>query len=53
MLLRDALSLTEETRWLAVMLGSTDWVEVQRKAWGWTTLEARRSASEMREPSKD
>jgi predicted PurR-regulated permease PerM len=53
MLLRDALSLTEETRWLAVMLGSTDWVEVQRKAWGWATLEARRSASEMREPSKD
>ncbi|GAB4202843.1 MAG: AI-2E family transporter [Sandaracinaceae bacterium] len=45
MLLRDALALADETRWLAVMLGSTEWVEVQHKAWGWAPPEERRSAS--------
>lgn len=37
MLLRDALALGESTRWLAAMLGSPEWLEARREAWGWTT----------------
>jgi len=46
MLLRDALALAEETRWLAVLLGSTDWVEKRRVEWGWPEVEAAKSASD-------
>jgi predicted PurR-regulated permease PerM len=45
MLLRDGLAQADETRWLAVMMGSSDWVEAQRRAWGWSTLEEKRSAN--------
>lgn len=40
MLLRDALSISEETRWIAVLLGSADWVESAREAWGWPRADA-------------
>ncbi len=46
MLLRDALALAEETRWLAVLLGSTEWVEKRRVEWGWPDVDAAKSASE-------
>ena len=36
MLVRDLLETSEGTRWLAVMLGSSDWVEAKRVEWGWT-----------------
>lgn len=35
MLLRDACALGASTRWLAALLGSADWLEAQREAWGW------------------
>jgi hypothetical protein len=37
MLLRDALALAPSTRWLAALLGSAEWLEGQRIAWGWMT----------------
>jgi len=37
MLLRDALALAPSTRWLAALLGSAEWLEGQRLAWGWMT----------------
>lgn len=37
MLLRDALALAPSTRWLAALLGSAEWLERQRLAWGWMT----------------
>lgn len=43
MLLRSALELSAETRWLAVLLGSSEWVERKRREWGWTTIEERQS----------
>ncbi len=36
MLVRDALALGESTRWLAAILGSADWLEERRDAWGWS-----------------
>ncbi len=44
MLLRSALAASEDTRWLAVLLSSTEWVEKKRREWGWTTAEERSSA---------
>lgn len=50
MLLRSALAVTEETRWLAVMLSSSEWVEKQRVEWGWQTLEERSSGGTLVAP---
>lgn len=44
MLLRDALALSEETRWLAVLLGSSEWVETKRVEWGWPAPSAAASS---------
>jgi predicted PurR-regulated permease PerM len=41
MLLRSAFAVSDETRWLAVMLSSAEWVERARKEWGWLTIEER------------
>ncbi len=43
MLLRSALAISEETRGLAVLLSSQEWVEKKRLEWGWLTA-AERSA---------
>lgn len=43
MLLRSALAVSEETRWLAVLLSSSEWVEKHRREWGWQTAEERSS----------
>ena len=39
MLMRGLLESSEDTRWLAVMLGSTEWVEAKRLEWGWPKKE--------------
>lgn len=43
MLIRSALAVNEDTRWLAVLLSSHEWVEKKRLEWGWLT-QAERSA---------
>ncbi|MDQ3034581.1 MAG: AI-2E family transporter [Myxococcota bacterium] len=43
MLLRSALEVNEDTRWIAVLLGSRDYVEKKRRAWGWRTLDEKAS----------
>ncbi len=47
MLLRSALALSEETRWLAVMLSSNEWVDKHRFEWGWLTVEERSSGGSI------
>ena len=39
MLLRGLFESSEDTRWLAVMLGSSEWVEAKRIEWGWPKRE--------------
>lgn len=39
MLVRSALEVNEETRWIAVLLGSHEYVETKRREWGWQTLD--------------
>jgi AI-2 transport protein TqsA len=39
MLLRSALEVNEDTRWMAVLLGSREYVERKRREWGWRTLD--------------
>lgn len=39
MLIRGVLESSEDTRWLAVMLGSSEWVEAKRLEWGWSKKE--------------
>lgn len=51
MLLRSVLAATEDTRWLAVLLSSSDWVEKKRREWGWTTVEERSSAGTLVTPA--
>lgn len=41
MLLKSALASFEDTRWLAVLLGSRDWADRKRREWGWVTREER------------
>lgn len=41
MLLRSALEVNEDTRWMAVLLGSREYVERKRREWGWRTLDER------------
>ncbi|UJR78301.1 AI-2E family transporter [Sandaracinus amylolyticus] len=43
MLLRSALEVNEETRWIAILLGSHEYVESKRREWGWKTLDERAS----------
>ncbi|AKF09189.1 Putative transport protein [Sandaracinus amylolyticus] len=43
MLLRSALEVNEDTRWIAVLLGSHEYVESKRREWGWKTLDERAS----------
>lgn len=43
MILRSALESVEQTRWIAVLLGSRPYVERKRREWGWQTLEERKS----------
>jgi AI-2 transport protein TqsA len=51
MLLRSALSAQEDTRWLAVLLSSSDWVDKKRREWGWTTIEERSSSGTLMTPA--
>lgn len=53
MLLRSALEVSEETRWMAVLLGSRDYVEKKRRDWGWRTLEEKVSSAPPPIPSDD
>jgi predicted PurR-regulated permease PerM len=39
MLLRSALESFEDTRWLAILLGSAEYAEEKRREWGWQTAE--------------
>jgi AI-2 transport protein TqsA len=39
MMLRSALESWKDTRWLAVLLGSREYVEQKRREWGWQTVE--------------
>lgn len=41
MVLKSVFASFEDTRWLAVVLGSRDWAERKRKEWGWFTREER------------
>lgn len=41
MLIRSALESMEDTRWMAVMLGSGEYLELKRREWGWMTPEER------------
>ncbi len=43
MVLKATFATFESTRWLAVMLGSRQWVERKRREWGWITKEERQS----------
>ena len=52
MLLRSAFAVSDETRWLAVMLSSTEWVERARKEWGWLTIEERSANGTIVAPRK-
>jgi hypothetical protein len=47
MLLRSAAEPFEETRWIAVLLGSTEWVDRKRREWGWSTAEEKKRASDQ------
>lgn len=49
MLLRSALEVSEDTRWIAVLLGSREYVERKRREWGWQTLDEK-SAGEPPPP---
>ncbi len=51
MLIRSALAVTEDSRWLAVLLSSTEWVEKKRREWGWTTAFERSSSGTLVPPS--
>jgi AI-2 transport protein TqsA len=51
MLLRSALAVSEDTRWLAVLLSSSDWVDKKRREWGWTTVEERSSGGTLITPA--
>lgn len=50
MLLRSGLQVSEDTRWLAVLLSSNDWVDKRRREWGWTTIEERSSGGTLITP---
>lgn len=50
MLLRSAFALSDETRWLAVLLSSNEWVEKKRVEWGWLTIEERSSGGTVITP---
>lgn len=50
MLVRSALEVNEETRWIAVILGSAEYVEKKRREWGWTTLDERATGAPPPEP---
>ena len=39
MLVRSALEIGDETRWIAILLGSREYVERKRREWGWQTLD--------------
>lgn len=51
MLLRSALAVSDETRWLAVLLSSSEWVDKKRVEWGWLTIEERSSGGTLIVPS--
>jgi predicted PurR-regulated permease PerM len=51
MLLRSALAVSEETRWLAVLLSSSEWVDKHRFEWGWLTVEERSSGGTLVSPT--
>lgn len=48
MLLRSALAVSDETRWLAVLLSSSEWVDKKRVDWGWLTPEERSASGSLR-----
>jgi AI-2 transport protein TqsA len=50
MLLRSAFAVSEDTRWLAVLLSSSAWVDKKRREWGWTTVEERSSGGTLMTP---
>lgn len=50
MLLRSTLEVSEETRWMAVLLGSREYVEKKRREWGWKTLDERATGVPPPEP---
>jgi predicted PurR-regulated permease PerM len=52
MLMRSAFAVSDETRWLAVMLSSAEWVERARKEWGWLTIEERSANGTLVAPRK-
>ena len=39
MMLRAGLEIDESTRWIAVLIGSTEYVEQRRAEWGWRPIE--------------
>jgi hypothetical protein len=51
MLLRSALAASEDTRWLAILLSSSEWVDKKRREWGWTTIEERSSGGTLITPA--
>lgn len=53
MLVRSALEVSEETRWIAVLLGSGEYVERKRREWGWTTLDERAAGAPPPEPPSE
>jgi AI-2 transport protein TqsA len=51
MLLRSALAVSADTRWLAVLLSSGEWVDKKRREWGWTTVAERSSSGTLITPA--
>lgn len=50
MLLRSALEINEETRFIAILLGSREYVERKRREWGWQTLDEKAASIPPRAP---
>ena len=53
MVLRSALAVADETRWLAVLLSSAEWVEKRRTEWGWLTVEERSANGTLIAPARN
>jgi predicted PurR-regulated permease PerM len=51
MLLRSALEIGDETRWIAILLGSREYVERKRQEWGWQTVDEKAASVPPRAPS--
>ena len=50
MMLKSVFASFEDTRWLAVVLGSRDWAERKRREWGWITREERETKGPLSIP---